>query len=139
MGFSNVVSVMGGGAPHYLTEYYRGGPYTPAQFPYTAREPSSGGYYSSGSYEYTVGYEPGGKGYPSWQGTYIVWAGTVILNVAGPEYYSYTSGGYTYYPDSLYSGIVYYVYRTYTAYYDVNTNVPTSGSIRLSNFYGAVK
>lgn len=140
MGFSNIVSVMGGDAPHALTEYYRFGLYTPGLRNITVREPTSGDYYTIGSYAFD---DVGANS------TSVYWGGLIASGLPSGTS-SYSSGGYTYYRGSYREttggGYVpfdywYGIYRTYTDVVNINTSVPNIGatSIRISNFYGTEK
>ncbi len=166
---SQVQAVMGGANPISLSEYYRGGAYVPAtkSVSTTVYEPTSGYYYTStgglwsgnpntfwwldgaSSVSYPpVGYDPATAG--------IRWSGTYISYNAGNRYTtSYTSGGYTYEKGSLQyaynaaDGMYgpYHIYEFFsirrwyvsTSTVSINTGVPSSGTISLSNLYGAEK
>lgn len=128
----------GGSSPISLSEYYRNGPYVPNSIGSTVREPSSGDYYTSGSYEWLT--------YSDGTVLVVYWAGadTGIPNGYGGT--SYTVGSYTYYrgsyrsgPDPKFGFYNYGVYRTSGSSTLVNQNVPTGGQISLSNFYGGRK
>lgn len=137
-----------GGSGTSMSNFYRGGGRVPSSrtVNYTAREPTSGDYYGGG-YHWV------------WANTtlQINWASVLRINTAicgtsncAWNYTSYTISGYTYYRSSLVAyyydnknqinGGIYRVYRTYPSSYTeaINTGVPSSGTIRLSNFYGAV-
>ena len=138
---ANIASVMGGAAPHSLSEYYRGGAYVPSTRTVSTvvREPTSGDYYVN----------PGninGRWVNSLGGTNSYYFDGTKGHTSAT---SLTTGGYTYYRGS-YKGYVsgkagseyrYGIYRTSgsTTTVNINGSVPTSGAISLSNFYGAAK
>jgi hypothetical protein len=137
---ANLQSEYGGANPISISEYYRNGPYVPNSIT-TGTTVTEGPFYNSGSPAYV------------WIGGYdntneilqIIWNGS-SLNPSGASGTSWTSGIYTYYrgaqqSDDGKSNRYYSVSRTYgsstTTY--VNQNVPTSGQISLSQFYGGRK
>jgi hypothetical protein len=143
---ANVQAALGGANPISMSEYYRGGAYVPANrtIAYTAREPATGenynmGYFGQSKYHWfetsqnILGFY--------WNNTYV------YEGAAGPA--SITSGGITYYrgsfvtsgtnPDNGVTVNFYAIYRTYPSSYQqaINTGVPSSGAISLSQLYGA--
>lgn len=133
----------GGGGEISLSEYYRNGAYVPNSIGSTVREPSSGDYYNLTSNPY--------YGWATYYGSSTVlftyWNGS---DAGVPAEYvgtSYTVGSYTYYRGSFKQSVVskffssdeYGIYRTSGSSTLVNQNVPTSGQISLSNFYGGRK
>ena len=139
----------GGSNPISISEYYRGGGLVPATTTTTTYEPGPGTsnyYYSLTSplygwvedeyYPYTV---------------YIYWNDAVITSFTQSyqgEISVDTYGGWTYVRFSsptatnvnIGDGTTYSVYqirRQQSTTTDINTSVPTSGTISLSNFYGA--
>lgn len=139
----------GGSNPISISEYYRGGGLVPATTTTTTYEPGPGTsnyYYSLTSplygwvedeyYPYTV---------------YIYWNDAVITSFTQSyqgEISVDTYGGWTYVRFSIPTdtnvnigdGTTYSVYqirRQQSSTTDINTSVPTSGTISLSNFYGA--
>lgn len=142
---ANLQSVMGGSNPISLSEYYRGGAYTPTTVSVTNRDPASGFYYSLWSYVWYDSSESGNY--------YDLYFGGRLGVTFSQNVTTYTVGGYTYYRGSLmganyYSGgyassgftLRYYgIARTWVTSTTVNTGVPSSGTIRLSNFFGAQK
>lgn len=147
--FSQMQTALGGANPIGFNEYYRGGSYVPT-YGYdtsTIRDPSSGSNYATTgtTYFWVVT--------ASSNNIQIVWAGTAVYNQTNSNFTSYTASsgtysGSTFYRDSLeltvddgYGNYVYYyrLYRTYTSssYTTINTNVPTSGAISMSQMYGA--
>jgi len=124
-----------------LSNFYRGGGRVPSTrtSTVTIREPSSGEYWN-GSFQWRV---------DSFQSTVIWGGGSTGLGSGTTNYTSVTSGGYTYFRGSLRADIFdnegvllwseYGIFRTYpsTVTTAINTGVPSSGTISLSNFYGA--
>ena len=109
-----------------MSEYYRGGSYVP----------------STGAGSYTSYY--GSLGSPTYYFTNtgsIVWNGASIGN-AGTNATSYTAGGYTYQRGSLFytqTGkftVYYYQVRRRQSSVSINTGIPSSGTISMSQFYG---
>lgn len=150
---ANLATEFGGAAPHSLSEYYRDGAYTPSTKTVSTfvREPSSGDYYSDTAPSYSwvdVGYG-GGGGTANTSGA--TWNGASVFEGIATNVDSYTVGGYTYYQGS-YRGYVpggdyskefwyYGIYRTSgsSSTVSINTGIPSSGQISLSQFYGAEK
>ncbi len=143
---SQVQAVMGGANPISLSEYYRGGAYVPSTKTVDVREPTSGEYfdYTSPAPFYTWLYYP-----QTLVDDAIYWypGGPNPLRIARGST-SYTYSGYTYFKgtfrvQTLASYTVYSnwhaIYRTSPSTVSINGNVPTSGAISLSNFYGAEK
>lgn len=140
----NIQTVMGGPNPASLSEYYRGGTYVPSTRTVTTSE---GPFYSQTYplYYWEVIYGVA-EGSPPVYYSHIQgqWNNTFV-GLVGDEYTtSYTTGGYTYYKGSFmyYDGSdssFYRISRSSTTTTNINTNVPTSGTIKLSNFYGAEK
>lgn len=137
---ANVQAALGGSNPISMSEYYRGGAYVPTSRTTTVREPTSGEYYASGpSTWWEAQYTPFPNLIIRWQGTNIN-AGTNI-NIT-----SFTSGGYTYFRGSYRTTLgdpygggynLYGLYRTSSSTTTINTGVPASGQISLSQLYGA--
>jgi len=147
--FSQLQSRFGGSNPISLSEYYRNGSYVDGTITTTTstttRQPSSGGYYS-----YNVPLYMWSE-YYDWYGNYeyttLHWANspqspfaTLYSNVS-----SYTTGGSTYYRGSFVDwddyGDYYKIYRqqtsTTTTTTNINTGIPTSGTLSMNQFYGA--
>ena len=129
----DLANAFGGSAPHSMSEYYRGGGLVPS----IIRDPTSGTYYSLTvpNYSWYIDTSAAPPDYLS-----IVYNNTTLINDAAvaPGTTSYTSGGYTYYRGTFeyydgYGGD----YFSYHREQSVNTSVPTSGMISLSNFYDA--
>jgi hypothetical protein len=141
---ANIRDALGGSNPVSLSQYYRGGPRVPSTRTVTVRDPSSGEYYNLGStYWYQLRTSDGG---PITANVY--WFGTLIGSLDG-EPTSFTSGGFTYFrgsfrqrftTDLFYSFLFedyYGVFRTSTSTASINTGVPSSGQISISQLFGA--
>lgn len=130
---ANVQAALGGANPISMSEYYRGGAYVPSTRNVTVREPTSGEYYGPTTYIWIAQTQKSGLV------TYTLrWAGSVVAtfnSAAGLT--SYTVGSTTYYRGSDYAGGYYAIYRTYPSTTSINTGVPASGAISLSQLYGA--
>lgn len=138
LSINDIAGVMGGSAPHSLSEYYLGGGLVPSTKTVTVREPTSGEFYTLGTYAFNdIGTAS----------TAVYWGGLIASGLPSGTS-SYSSGGYTYYRGSYQEttggGYVpfdywYGIYRTSESTVPINTTVPTSGVISISNFYGAEK
>lgn len=154
----DIKNLFGGPGNPSLSNYYRGGSYIPATktISSTTRQPASGEYYNRGSYGYQLA-----EGWHRWvssgsptqnfcQSAYYVY---VFQNVAG-EFNSYSTGGWTYFKGSYRASGYYndgystpstiYFHGYYREQYSsttvsINTGIPSSGQISLSQFYGAEK
>lgn len=137
---NDIKNLFGGPGSPSLANYYRGGSYIPATKAVPVYEPTSGDYFSLAVFD------------PKYYWTYdpttlsISWASSTIYNgPGGSGTTSYTSGGYTYYRGSYrsydgYTGTYFYgIYRSYPTSVSINTGIPSSGTISLSQFYGAEK
>lgn len=143
---ANVRDALGGGNPVYMSNYFRGGPYVPANrtISSTAREPGSG-YFWSGSPMYRWADTPSQVTKNGTVGPQILlyWAGAIVGNVFTSGATSLTIGSYTYFRGvyQVASGYqnLYSIARTYPSSYQqaINTGVPSSGTIYLSQLYGA--
>jgi hypothetical protein len=138
---ANVQSALGGSNPISMSEYYRGGPYVPTTRNVTVREPSSGDSYARGSTDWAV---------INSSGTSLYWGGPFVASAFGAGTTSLVRDGYTYYRggyrETTSEGNSYYgfftlvhyaVYRTYGSTASINTGVPSSGAISISQLYGA--
>lgn len=139
---NDIKALFGGPASPSLSDYYRGGAYVPAVKSVTTRDPVSGqNYQTTGSLYYWIDQ---GEAY---------WNNTQVSANTGTST-SFTNGGYTYYKGSLRESIYHpatgYTPAYTTYYYDIyrtsvdnnvaiNSNVPASGQISLTQFYGAEK
>jgi len=143
---SHVQAQLGGINPISMSEYYRGGLYVPSTRS-NVREPASGYYYSDASpplyywqTEDIIGSSTLGYGEAWWNGT-RVW-----YSSSGEATTSVTIGNITYYRGTLVTSItdteVNRVYRWYNLYritssVNINTGVPSSGTISLNQLLGA--
>lgn len=132
---NSIKSLFGGPASPSLANYYRGGAYIPATKSVTVTE---GEYYNINTWYWNQ---------LSSAQIIIKWNNTQIFNGNG-NFTSYSSGGYIYYRGTFrqtvypYTGpysSFYGVYRTYVSTVNINTGIPSSGQISLSQFYGAEK
>ena len=139
---ANIQSALGGSNPISLSEYYRGGSFVPTTRSTTVREPTSGEYYSWPSNPYTW-WEQLYSGSPLY--ATARWFGT-SYNAPSYTSTSVTSGAYTYFrgalqrylSDSYGNGYALYgLYRTSGSTISINTSVPSSGTISISQLYGA--
>ena len=137
LSINDIAGVMGGTAPHSLSEYYRGGGLTPSTRTVTVREPTSGEYYTIGSDSFV---DIGSSS------TSVYWGGSAVATGLPVGTSSYSSGIYTYYRASYqqqtgggYLPVEYWygIYRTSQSTVSINTGVPSSGAVSISNFYGA--
>lgn len=140
---NDLKAFFGGLAAPKLSDYYRGGSYVPATANVTTqtRQPTTGEHYSPNNYVWDQ----------------VVNNNTVTIRWLNVQIYNavttatvITVGGNTYYRGNLYDqtndeygGISrrYGLYRiaTTTTSQSVNQDVPASGLIKLSDFYGAYK
>jgi hypothetical protein len=126
-----------------MSNFYRGGGRVPSTrtVAITVREPSSGEFYSF-RWEWVRNYASGNESDIWWNGSYI---GSADISAT-----SFTSGSVTYFRGSFQTSDFdpelgtlrdyYGIFRTFpsTTTVAINTGVPSSGTISLSNFYGAV-
>ena len=138
--FNDIKSEFGGSGDIKLSDYYRGGPYVPSSITVSniERQPASGWRnYAPGSDQYIT---------TSAQMT-ISFGGNSIVYGHSPAYYtSYTIGGWTYFKGpvvkvTMFGQTVCKVRRQRgsSSTQAVNGNIPTSGTIRLDNFYGGTR
>lgn len=139
---ASIQSALGGSSPISLNEYYRGGSYVPTTRSSTTRDPTSGEMYVTGTPGYYFNnYIGAGVSLVSFQNGQYPYAWYTNSETAT----SFTTGGWTYYRGTFrrsYAGSYfrtyeYGVYRTSTTYTDINTGVPSSGQISISQLYGA--
>lgn len=141
---NSIKNLFGGPGSPQMSNYYRGGQYIPATKP-GSREPTTGDSYSLNVTHWR------GDDYGGFQ---LLWNGSTIVPGSsgwstGPGgMTSYSTGGFTYFrgalrlDDSGYgqSGYRFYaVYRVSNTLININTGIPSSGTISLSQFYGAEK
>ena len=135
---NDLKTFFGGPASPALSNYYRGGGYTPAS--YTLNTTQTEGPYYSQTYRW-LSFKSLGLH------TAILWNTSITsaTYTSGTEYTSVYIAPYTYLRGALYStdqlGKYYYVSRSYpvTTYPECNTGIPSSGTISLSHYYGAFK
>ena len=128
----------GGGHPINIVEYYRNGAYVPSEVPYNYNFAYDVYSAENQTYWYT-------DSNTNTSGMYI--GGTLVRSGGSYSNTSWTQGqggGTRTYTRAGYKGSYfqfnYYAYDRYdTIMEDVNQNVPTSGTINLSNFYGGRK
>lgn len=147
---ANVQSALGGSNPISMSEYYRGGAYVPTSRSVTTRDPTSGEYYNRGSYAYQLASgwkeERVGPYYNTVQSSNYAVVFSSVTGVLS----SYTYGGWTYFKGTYRAQTYYndpygpsyniYFYGYWREQYSstsINTGVPSSGSISLSQLYGA--
>jgi hypothetical protein len=139
---ANVQAALGGANPISMSEYYRGGAYVPSArtVATTVYEPAGGGWTVSGNTYWNTQPNVNGKYGVTPGQTTVLWNGAQIYyNQYDPNLTSVTVSGITYYRGPLWSGYVYYIRRTYPSSYQqsINTGVPSSGAISISQLYGA--
>jgi hypothetical protein len=127
---ANVQAALGGANPISMSEYYRGGPYVPTTGTTTVSE---GPLFQQNVYEWMQS---------SGSFLYIYWAGNLVYSTA--SYSGATSiavGSTTYFRGAFVSSFFgsnrYYVSRQYPSTISINTGVPGSGTISLSQLLGA--
>lgn len=123
-----------------LSEFYRGGSLVPGVR--LIREPAVGDYYTRNSLDWII---------DSYGLHKLYWSGSLVVEAYLGGATSYTVGGITYYRSSYRETTSYVInvgddditvnedhYGIVRAYYiAINTGIPTSGTISLSQFYGA--
>lgn len=134
-----VQSALGGSNPISINEYYRGGSYVPTTTTSTVTQNSTFNYNRYPRYYWYHSNDP--------NETVVAWANAQVFSIGrNPNLTSYTYGGYTYYRSTFKLTVngqygaytsYYAVYRTYTTTSSINTIVPSSGTISLSQLYGA--
>lgn len=135
---SNVQAALGGANPISMSEYYRGGAYVPTTRAVTVYEPAGGGWASISGNAWVDVYTGGGKGEPAvYSSSYVAWGGSIVTYVYSQSTTSVTVGAYTYYRGPLYGVATYYTRRTSAGTQSINTSVPSSGAISLSQLLGA--
>ncbi len=137
---NDILTMFGGGTPAPITNYYRAGAFIPATGT-SVREPATGDYYSSSNTEWRDVIVTGAPG-----GASVFWfnpstpvangpVGATSITVGNTTYYraAYVTGSGSY-------GITTSKYRVYRIIIpQINTGIPSSGAISLSQFYGAEK
>jgi hypothetical protein len=145
---ANVRDALGGSNPVSMNQYYRGGARVPSTRSVYIREPTSGDYYARTGTEYywevvNSGFVPNSTG----GAYYIEWASVLLFAGGSNNFPTYTTGGWTYVRashrqftyDSTYAVSVnlYAIYREQTGTVNINTGVPSSGQISISQLFGA--
>lgn len=139
---ANLQTEYGGANPISASEYYRGGAYVNTTRTTTVTNYTSW-YYNTGNPLYGIQsayvWFDGASYYVSWK-----WSHSEIYThnyPAGKSPSTYTTGGYTYWNGAFYG--YYYnpnaaIRRSWnsTSTVNVNTTVPSSGTISLSQYYG---
>ena len=149
----NLQTQLGGANPISISEYYRGGAYVPSTRSTVTREPASGYLLNTGQPGYcwyVTASAPNvssiGSNQVYWGGSGLnyVWAGSgnvASVTVGAYTYYRVDTGGWAYQSGGHGSPGYYLaylgIYRTSTSTVSINTGVPSSGTISLSQFYGA--
>lgn len=134
---AGIQSALGGSNPISLSEYYRGGPYVPTSRTVTTRDPTSGEYYNAANWFWRNYIGVGSNVY--WNGA----GGFFVTPTAPVGATSLVYNGWTYYRGSLrssdpsYGIYLYGVYRDQSSTVSINTGVPSSGTIAISQLYGA--
>lgn len=140
---ANIRDALGGSNPVSLSQYYRGGPRVPTTRTVTVRDPSSGDYFNMSNpltrwlQVLTYGGSPiDAAGY---------WFGTNLGNFGSGAPTSFTTGGFTYFRGTFYERRFgdhtiedfYGIFRTSSSTVSINTGVPSSGQISISQLFGA--
>jgi hypothetical protein len=120
-----------------MSSFYRGSSRVPATKTVTTitRDPTSG--FPWNDQEFWIWRVSGDE-------VILVWGGTVIAVLSTPAATSYTVGNITYFRGTLryineYGAYTYHIYReiSSSSTTNINTGIPSSGQISLSQFYGA--
>lgn len=131
-----------------LSNYYRGGAYIPATKPVTVFEPAGGGFiYSGFPYDSNpptqwVHNDSGADKYSfTYLSTSLFWSGVNVASFVDASATSFTVGGFTYHkdPGANWAQFRWRIRRTSVTNQNINTGIPSSGTISLSQFYGAEK
>lgn len=134
---SDLAGAYGGSTPHSMSEYYRSGSYVNANQTnyYTA--------YQTPRTNSNIYYQDWESGDYSWIRVQAFWSGTRVYQAYQYNLPSFTQGNYTYYGDGLRAGYNNSNYQKYLGRYytasttaSVNTNVPSSGTVSLTQYYG---
>lgn len=145
---NDLKNFFGGPASPSLSNYYRGGGYTPASYAVSTYE-SQGPYYNiytGTEYFWLKEYVGAIKTGVYWGSTWTNSSHQPAVYTSSTEYTSITAGdGWTYVRGSQakFINLQYYYYisrnRYVTTYPACNTSIPSSGTLALSHFYGAFK
>lgn len=153
LSINDIRNLFGGPASPSMANYYRGGTYIPATKSSTTREPSSGQYFSEGFSAYLWGTRPSGNAVGSangqvFGGNLVYWNGFLatvgfgVINSATISGATYFRGSFVYgfyISKNNYTENFWGIYRETTTTTNINTGIPTSGQISISQFYGAEK
>jgi len=132
---SQVQSEYGGSNPISMSEYYRNGSYVPSSNvgSYSSYQANVNSYYWS---------DVGNSGTVQ-----IEWNNSIVASFQSSAT-TYIAGGYEYQKGTLFTSsgggkgggptTYYYRVRRRTNSGSINTNVPTSGSISMNDFYGGI-
>jgi hypothetical protein len=145
LSINDIRNLFGGPGSPSMANYYRGGAYIPSTKTVTTREPTSGQNFFIGTpvgtwYFWSV------ENNPNTGPTNYAW--NSFTRVIGPgTFTSYTTGGFTYFRGALvrvnsdpYGTFYDYgIYRESYSTTNINTGIPSSGQISISQFYGAEK
>jgi hypothetical protein len=126
---ANVQAALGGANPINMSEYYRGGPYVPTTRTTTVSE---GPLFQQNVYDW--------REFSSFLDVY--WAGTLVYSTSSHSgATSIAVGSTTYFRGSVMASSfgtrLYQVSRQYPSTTSINTGVPSSGTISISQLYGA--
>lgn len=158
LSINDIKNVMGGPASPSMANYYRGGAYVPSTKTVTTntRSPTSGSYYQyccATSRRFWYVFNSNGQQFGP--GSFQIYAPSlgvdIVLYNQSSQPSTYTTGNRTYYKGTLQYNYYDGAYNEYAWFYDfywidtststvnINTSVPTSGQISISQFYGAEK
>lgn len=156
LSINDIKNVMGGPASPSMANYYRGGAYVPSTKTVTTntRSPTSGDYYQSCCGTSRKFWYITNMTGSTTNGNTQIYApdfGISILLGVQNNLTSYTTGNRTYYRGSFVGSSFDSYYQVWEIFYgfywidtststvNINTSVPTSGQISISQFYGAEK
>jgi hypothetical protein len=128
----NVQAALGGANPISMNEYYRGGLYVPTTRNVTVTE---GPFYEVGNYVWNR---------RSTGTVQVFWATVQVIGGDFGDVTSISTGGFTYLRGAYVTGtgtianpFRYFVSRQYVTSVAINTGVPSSGTISISQLFGA--
>jgi hypothetical protein len=134
---ASIQSALGGSNPIGLNEYYRGGSFVPTTASSSTREPASGDYFTQPSYWWASSNTSGsGSNGVYWGGLVGFVSNATSLTVGSTTYFR---GNFRFSnlgcPCDPY--VAYGIFRTVSSTVSINTGVPSSGQISISQLYGA--
>jgi hypothetical protein len=148
---ANVRDALGGSNPVSMSQYYRGGARVPSSRTVVTRDPTSGEYYNRGSYGAQLASGWTEKRLGSWSNTVQSTNYTIVFSNVTGNISSHTFGGWTYFKGTYrtkyfyndpygpsYENFYYGYWREQYSSTSINTGVPSSGQISISQLYGAV-